>query len=71
MTTSYASAVRVNHQKPDHHLWDNHGTWWCHLTLHLPDFTKSRLRISLDTKDLEEAKVLRGLLLRLFGCDLS
>ena len=71
MTTGYAAAVRVNHQRPHHHLCDNHGTWWCHLTFHLPDFTKNRLRISLDTKDLKEAKVLRDSLLRLFGCGLS
>jgi hypothetical protein len=18
---------------PDHHIWNNNGTWWCHLTL--------------------------------------
>ncbi len=24
---------------PNHHLWFNHGTWWIHYTIHLPDHT--------------------------------
>ncbi len=41
---------------PDHNLWNNHGTWWAHFTVHLPDHTKRRLRFSLATKDLTEAR---------------
>jgi hypothetical protein len=33
-------AVRIDAANPRHHLWNNHGTWWCHLTVHLPDHTK-------------------------------
>ena len=43
-------AVRVNPQNPDHHLWNNHGIWWCHFTLHSPQFAKQRLRRSLGTR---------------------
>ena len=60
-------AVRVNRKNADHHLWNNHGTWWCHLTLHLPDYTKRRLRLSLETQDLGAARRLRNALLALFG----
>ncbi len=58
-----ALSVRVNRENPDHHLWNNHGTWWCHFTLHLPDFTKRRLRRSLGTSCLDEARQIRDFLL--------
>jgi hypothetical protein len=48
---------------PDHHLWNNHGTWWCHFTVHRTDYTKHRVRVSLHTKDLETARHRRDLLL--------
>lgn len=49
-------AVRVNKLNPNHHLWDNHGTWWLHYTLHLPDFTKHRVRQSLATRCVHTAR---------------
>ena len=52
-------SVRVNQGNPDHHLWNNHGTWWLHYTLHLPDYTKRRIRKSLGTRDLGQARTLR------------
>ena len=52
-------AIRVNQDNLDHHLWNNHGTYWCHFTLHLPDFTKARFRTSLGTACLDEARQLR------------
>jgi hypothetical protein len=50
-----------------HHLWNNHGTFWCHFTLHLPDYTKRRVRLALGTRDFGEARELRDGLLHLFG----
>lgn len=41
---------------PNHHIWDNNGTWWLHYTLHLADYTKRRVRESLRTRDVEEAR---------------
>ena len=35
-------SVRNNPANPNHHLWNNHGKWWCHLTLHHDDGTKGR-----------------------------
>ncbi|MDK2973264.1 MAG: hypothetical protein PWP23_3019 [Candidatus Sumerlaeota bacterium] len=44
---------------PNHHLWNNNGTWWFHCTVHRPDYTKERLRWSLETGDLREARARR------------
>jgi len=43
----------------NHHLWNNNGTWWCHYTEHLPDYTKRRVRKSLHTDSIGIARVLR------------
>ncbi len=56
-------AVRVNEENPNHHLWNNRGTWWCHFTLHKPDYTAERVRVSLQTSDVEEARCRRDELL--------
>jgi hypothetical protein len=47
----------------NHHLWNNNGTWWCHYTEHLPDYTKRRVRKSLHTDSIGIARVLRDSLL--------
>ncbi len=52
-------SVRCRPGNANHHLWNNNGTFWCHLTLHLPDFTKERLRLSLGTVDVRHARRLR------------
>ena len=26
-------SVRVNRKNPNHHLWNNNGTWWFHCTV--------------------------------------
>ena len=44
-------AVRIDDTNPFHHLWNNNGTWWCHLTVHRPDHSSKRVRISLKTSD--------------------
>lgn len=49
-------SVRVNEQNENHHLWNNRGVWWCHMTLHRSDSTSQRLRFSLKTKDLQKAR---------------
>ncbi len=58
-----ALAVRVNDENPNHHLWNNRGTWWCHFTLHRSDYTAERIRVSLKTHSLEEARNRRDELL--------
>lgn len=49
-------ALRVNDENPNHHLWNNRGIWWCHLTVHKGDATAERLRFSLKTRDVELAR---------------
>jgi hypothetical protein len=61
-----ASPVLSRRQKPagaNHHLWNNHGTWWFHGTFHLPDYTARRIRRSLATRDLRQARALRDRIL--------
>ena len=52
-------AVRTDAGNPNHHLWNNNGTWWIHCTVHYPDFTSRRLRRSLKTRDLDVARTRR------------
>jgi len=48
-------SLRSAQGNPNHHLWNNHGTWWCHFTLHSSTGIKQRLRRSLKTGDLATA----------------
>ena len=41
---------------PDHHLWKNGRVYWVAFTVHLPGWRKERVRRSLGTTDLEEAR---------------
>ena len=67
MKTKQARKARNGADNAHHHLWDNHGTFWCHFTLHLPDYTKQRVRLALGTRDFSAAQELRDGLLRLFS----
>jgi hypothetical protein len=48
--------IRVRPENPNHHLWNNHGTWFLHYTVHPTPFTKERIRRSLCTKDIRIAR---------------
>ena len=56
-------SVRINRKNTNHHLWNNNGKWWCHLTVHYPDFTAERKRFPLHTRDIETARQRRDELL--------
>ena len=58
MSTATPS-LRVDPANPNHHLWNNHGTWWLHYTLHLADYTKRRIRRNLQTSNIDEARCKR------------
>ena len=60
--TAIRLSLRTNAQNPDHHLWNNHGTWWCHLTLHTAHGRKHRVRCSLKTASVEKARQKRDVL---------
>lgn len=64
MNTLEKPSIRVLAQNLDHHLWNNHGTWWCHYTVHLPDYTKRRIRLSLGTPCVNRARKLRDEILK-------
>ncbi len=50
------ASVRVRPANPNHHLWNNNGTWYLHYTVHPTPLTKSRVRVSLNTRSLEIAR---------------
>ncbi len=54
-TTTQIPSIRIREENPRHHLWNNHGTWFLHYTIHPTPFTKERIRRSLGTKDLGTA----------------
>ena len=62
-----STVVTVLGDNPNHHLWNNNGTWWVHYTQHLPDFTKQRIRRSLQTSDLATAQSRRDKLFEQLG----
>jgi hypothetical protein len=49
-------SIRIKAENPNHHLWNNHGTWFLHYTVHPTPFTKERIRRSMGTKDLAIAR---------------
>lgn len=56
-------SLRVNPANHNHHLWNNNGTWFIHYTRHEPGYTKRRIRQSLRTRHLAEARARRNALL--------
>ena len=57
-------SIRTNPENLNHHLWNNHGTWFIHYVVHPTPWTKERIRRSLGTRSLEEARRKRD---ELFG----
>jgi hypothetical protein len=53
--------IRISPSNPDHHLWNNHGTWYLHYTVYPTPLTKQRVRRSLSTKSLTVARRRRDL----------
>jgi hypothetical protein len=56
--------VNTQSPNPDHNIWNNNGTYWCHYTVHGNDKTARRVRVSLETKDIAEARRRRDVLIR-------
>ena len=49
-------AIRTDDRNLNHHLWNNNGTWFIHYTVYPTPVTKQRIRRSLHTKSLVEAR---------------
>ena len=50
-------------ENPNHHIWNNNGTYFLHVTLLWNGERKFRLRKSLKTKDVLEARRRRDFVL--------
>lgn len=50
------ASLRISETNPNHHLWNNNGTWFLHYTVYPTPFTKERIRRSLGTKDVKVAR---------------
>ena len=57
-------SIRVNPENENHHLYNNNGTWFVHYTVYPDHLTAERIRRSLRTKDLTEARDRRDALFR-------
>ena len=57
-------AIRTDEENPNHHLWNNNGTWFVHYTVYPTPVTKQRVRKSLKTKCLDEARKKRDSLFK-------
>ena len=51
-------------KNPDHNIWSNNGTYWCDYTIYDTPRTKKRIRVSLHTKSIEDARRKRDKLMR-------
>lgn len=56
--------LRTRVENVNHHLWNNHGTWFLHHTIYPTPFTKQRIRRSLGTRDLAVARRRRDFCLK-------
>lgn len=61
--------IRVRAENANHHLWNNHGTWFLHYTVHPTPFTKERIRRSLGTKDVVVARERRDAFFQLLATE--
>jgi hypothetical protein len=52
------------HYGPDHHMWDNNGSWWAHYSVTRVRGRSKRMRVSLGTKDRKVARQRRDQLLK-------
>lgn len=52
------------HYGPDHHLWDNNGTFWAHYSVTRARGRSKRMRVSLSTKSRKVARQRRDQLLK-------
>ncbi len=56
LTQLQETLTSAQRRDPNHHLWRNGRFWWIAFTVHTPDYRTHRLRFSLKTEDLEEAR---------------
>jgi|688.fasta_scaffold174633_2 hypothetical protein len=52
------------HYGPDHHMWENNGTWWAHYSVTRVRGRSKRMRVSLCTKSRKVARQRRDQLFK-------
>ena len=63
MPTTQLAPSRASQTNPNHHLWKNGRLWWLAVTLLHDGWRQERVRQSLGTDDLVEARRRRDLVL--------
>ena len=53
---NFKLSATINESNLNHHIWNNNGTWFIHFMIHKEDYTTERIRKSLKTHDVEEAR---------------
>lgn len=56
--------IRISRNSPNHHLWNNNGTWWIKFTMRSENGSTQRMSCSLKTGDVEKARTSRDRILR-------
>lgn len=64
-------AIRVDTSNPNHHIWNNNGTWWLHYTVYPTPVTAERKRKSLRTQSVSLARQKRDRFLLSLSSDTS
>ena len=64
-------AVRINPKNPVHHLFNNHGAWWCHFWIIEKNRSQQRVGVNLKTRDLQKAQIKRDNILNKDWKDLT
>jgi hypothetical protein len=59
-------STRQKTTSENHHLWNNHGSWWFHGTEHRADGTAVRIRVNLRSRDIAEARRKRDRILNAY-----
>ena len=67
MPTTQLAPSRAAETNPNHHLWKNGRLWWLAVTLLHDGWRQERIRQSLGTDDLGEARRRRDLVLARFA----
>ena len=67
MPTTQLAPSRASETNPNHHLWKNGRLWWLAVTLLHDGWRQERVRQSLGTDDILEARRRRDLVLARFA----
>jgi len=55
--SNWSLSVQVRENNPDHHFFNNHGTWWCHFWTIANGIRQKLLSVNLQTSSRSEARV--------------